>query len=126
MSTVGERLAYAIAAKDPAAVRDLLDPAVDFRGLTPGRTWEADTSDGVVSVLFGSWFEDSDEIAAVLDVTPGDPVADTERVSYRFALRNDAGDQVAEQQAYYRSTDGRITHLRVLCSGYRPAGASPV
>lgn len=30
------------------------------------------------------------------------------------------GAHVAEQQAYHRSVDGRITYLRVLCSGFRP------
>lgn len=125
MTTVGERLAHAIAAKDRDGVRGLLAPDVDFRGLTPSRAWEADSADAVVSVLFDCWFEDSDEITGVLDVAPGSEVADTERVSYRFALHNDDGDQVAEQQAYYRAVDGRIGYLRVLCSGFRPAAATP-
>ena len=29
--------------------------------------------------------------------------------------------RVAEQQAYYSTTDGRISWMRVLCSGFRPA-----
>lgn len=125
MSTLGPRLAQAIAVKDTAAVRALLAPDVDFRGLTPGRAWEGSTADDVVDVLFGCWFEDHDEITAVLDITAGAPVADIDRVSYRFALRTPDGDHVAEQQAYYRSDGERITQLRVMCSGFRPVVATP-
>ena len=39
-----------------------------------------------------SWFEDQDVIEAVV-----------------------------EQQAYYSTTDGRISWMQVLCSGFRPA-----
>ncbi|NHI18262.1 hypothetical protein H9L10_05180 [Phycicoccus endophyticus] len=121
MTTLGPRLARAIAAKDPAAVRALVTPDVDFRGLTPGRAWAGSSADELVDVLFGSWFEDADEVLALLDVTTGAPVEDTERVSYRLALHNGDGDHTAEQQVYYRTDGDRIVHLRVLCSGFRPA-----
>ncbi|MBM6399426.1 hypothetical protein [Phycicoccus sonneratiae] len=123
MSTLGPRLAQAIAAKDAAAVRDLVSDDVDFRGLTPGRAWEGRGPDALVEVLFGSWFEDSDEVRALLDVTTGAPVEDTLRVSYRLALRNADGDFTAEQQAYYRAEGDRIGYLRMLCSGFRPSAA---
>lgn len=121
MSTLGPRLAQAIAAKDAAAVRELVAVDVDFRGLTPGRAWEGTGPDALVEVLFGAWFEEADEVRALLDVTTGAPVEDTLRVSYRLALRTPDGDATAEQQAYYRTEGGRIAHLRVLCSGFRPA-----
>ncbi|MGG5257349.1 hypothetical protein [Phycicoccus avicenniae] len=124
MSTLGPRLAQAIAAKDAATVHELVAADVDFRGLTPGRAWEGTGPDALVEVLFGSWFEDSDEVRALLDVTTGAPVEDTQRVSYRLALHNADGDFTAEQQAYYRTDGERITHLRVLCSGFRPAGTA--
>lgn len=117
--TLGERLARAIADKDETALRALLAGDVDFKGLTPGRLWEGSGPDDVVRTLFGSWFEDADEITAVLDVTDGERVADTARVSYRFELTNPSGSFVAEQQAYYRG-DAVIEHLRVMCSGFRP------
>lgn len=120
MTTPGTRLAEAIGRKDRDGVRAVLAPDVDFRGLTPGRAWEGSTADDVLHVLFGCWFEDADEIAEVLDVAENAPVVDTGHVSWRFALRTPDGDHVAEQQAYYRAEDGRITHLRVMCSGFRP------
>ncbi len=117
--TLGTRFAHALAAKDRGALRGLLAADVDFRGLTPGRTWEATGPDEVLEVLLGSWFEDSDTIERFVEVSDGDPVADTGHVAYRFDLHNDDGDFVAEQQAYYRGEDG-IAHLRVMCSGFRP------
>lgn len=117
--TLGTRLARAIAGRDAPAVRLLLADDVDFKGLTPGRVWEATGADEVVDILFGSWFEEDDRIERVVDVEDGADVADTSHVSYRFDLVNGDGPYVAEQQAYYRG-EHTITHLRVLCSGFRP------
>lgn len=120
MPSLGERFAHAVAAKDHDAVRAVLAPDVDFRALTPGRAWEGTGPEAVLDTLFGHWFEDQDEVEALLDLEVGTPVEDTERVSYRFALRTPDGAHTAEQQAYYRGEDDRITHLRVMCSGFRP------
>jgi hypothetical protein len=117
--TLGTRFAHAIAAKDADALRALLADDVDFRGLTPGRTWDGTGPDAVVEAVLGSWFGDTDRIEQVVDVQDGEDVADTARVSYRFDLSNPDGDFVAEQQVYYRGGES-IEHLRVLCSGYRP------
>ena len=116
--TLGARFARAIAAKDEVALRALLADDVDFRGLTPGRTWEGTGPDDVVETVFGSWFEESDRIEHA-EVADGADVADTAHVAYRFDLVNDDGDFVAEQQAYYRGGD-TIEHLRIMCSGFRP------
>lgn len=126
MGGIGEDLAHAVAAKDRDALAALLTTDVDFKGLTPGRVWEATGPEQVVGVFFDSWFESSDTIEALVEVTVGDDVADTRHVSYRLDLLNDDGEQVAEQQAYFRTTDGRISHLRVLCSGFRSRPEPPV
>jgi hypothetical protein len=68
---LGERFVRALAAKDFAQVASLLHPEVDFRGMTPGRFWQANTA----------------------------------------------------TQAYYETSDGLITWMRVLCSGFRPVAA---
>lgn len=120
MSGIGEDFAKAVAAKDVDAMSALLATDVDFKGLTPSRVWEATGPAGVASIFFDSWFEPSDTIEGLVDVATRDDVADTHHVSYRLDLLNDEGEQVAEQQAYFRTTDGRISHLRVLCSGFRP------
>ena len=62
-SPLGTEFAQALAAKDVARMRGLMHPEIDFRGLTPGRTWEASDADAAIAVIFGHWFEDGDEIA---------------------------------------------------------------
>ena len=117
--TLGADFARAVAEKDSGRLRELLHPQVDFRGLTPNRNWEAAGPDAVVSILFGDWFEDKDEIRA-LESVESDVVADRQRAGYRFRVRNPDGDFLVEQQAYFAETEGRIGWMRVVCSGFRP------
>ena len=46
----------------------MLAPDVDFRALTPNRTWEASDADAVVEIILGSWLEPKDEVEELLDV----------------------------------------------------------
>jgi hypothetical protein len=118
-TTVGERFARAIAAKDAAALRALLAPDVDFRALTPGRAWESTSASEVIDdVIFGKWFEPSDRIEAIESIEH-DTVVDRERVGYRFRVKNDEGAFLVEQQAYIGIDDGAICWLRVMCAGYQ-------
>jgi hypothetical protein len=119
--TLGPDFARALAAKDSDRLLDLMHPEIDFRGLTPSRSWEASDRDEVISVLFGQWFEDKDEIEA-LEQLEGDAFADRERVGYRFSVTNPDGRFLVEQQAYLAPREGRIGWMRVVCSGFRPAG----
>ncbi len=118
--SLGRRLATAIAARDHAALRALLAPEVSFKGLTPGRVWESDDAEGAIEVILGHWFEPHDQIDEIVALEDGDPVADTERITYRFTLTTPDGPHTAEQQVYYRTEAGQITYARVLCSGFRP------
>lgn len=119
-ATLGEQFARSLLAKDWKGVAALLDADVDFRGLTPGRQWEANASSAVIDGVLKQWFEPSDEIYEVLDIA-SDRVVDRERVVYRARVRNPGGDFVCEQTAYYDTEDNRITNLRILCSGFLPA-----
>lgn len=116
---LGEEFARALFAKDFGRIGDLLDPGIDFRALTPRRTWEADTPKSTVEDVLKVWFEDSDELLELKAVESG-RVADRNRVSYRFQGRNPDGPFVIEQQAYYSTEAGRIDWMRVVCSGFRP------
>jgi hypothetical protein len=119
-TTLGADFARALAAKDAGAIRELIHPEIDFRGLTPNRSWEAKDRDELVSVLLGSWFEDDDQIEA-LEWLDSDSFADRERVGYRFSVTNSDGRHLVEQQAYLTDRDGQIGWMRVVCSGFRPA-----
>lgn len=116
--TVAERFVQALARRDQPALMALLAPDVDFRGMTPGRFWESHDAREVVEDILGSWFEESDVVDEVLAFAR-DWVVDRERVGYRFAGHNADGKFVVEQQAYLTVTDGRISWMRAMCSGYR-------
>ena len=116
----GADFARALAAKDSARLLELMDPEIDFRGLTPRRSWEANGPDAVLALLLGEWFEDKDEIEA-LEELETDAVVDRQRVGYRFSVSNPDGRFLVEQQAYLSARDGRIEWMRVVCSGFRPA-----
>jgi len=119
-TTLGARFATALAAKDFDRLRGLLHPEIDFRGMTPNRFWEASDPDAVVVDILQRWFEPADEIES-LDGLDSEPVADRERVGYRFSVRNPDGHFVVEQQAYVNARDGKIDWMRVMCSGFRPS-----
>jgi hypothetical protein len=118
-ASLGGAYAAALAAKDFERIRDLLHPEVDFRGLTPRKNWEASDPEAVIGSVLRQWFEDSDEIEALVQVET-DAFADRERVAYRFRVRNPEGLFLVEQQVYLAERDGRIGWMRTVCSGYRP------
>jgi hypothetical protein len=119
VTTLGAEFARALFNKDSGRLLELLGAAIDFQAMTPRRSWEASDPDAVLSILFGHWFEDTDAIEA-LEALDTDGFADRERVGYRFSVRNPEGRFLVEQQAYLSADEGRITWMRVLCSGYRP------
>ena len=117
--TLGARFANALAAKDFDELRELLDPEIDFRGMTPSRFWEAGDRDTVVADVLQHWFEPTDEVES-LDALETHAFADREHVGYRFGVRNPRGRFMVEQQAYFSARDDRIAWMRVMCSGFRP------
>ena len=113
---LGAAFAHAIAAHDFAKLAELLHPEVEFRALTPRRSWEPAARDGALKVL-RTWFGDCD-IHDVLRVDTTE-IAGRHHVVYRYQGVRQAGSFVIEQHAYYEQTDGRITWIRLLCSGFR-------
>lgn len=117
-SDLAHRFAAALAARDAAALLSLFGSEVDFRGLTPGRVWEARTADALVNdVILGSWFEPTDVIQRIESVQHGQ-IGTRTRFGYRLRVENAGGTFIVEQQAFCDLTDGVITWLRVLCSGF--------
>lgn len=115
---IGRKFAEALGRKDFEGVMAQLDTAIDFRGLTPGRVWEASDARAVVEGILCEWFEDADDLEEIVSIET-DSFADRRRVAYRFRGCNGDGPFVVEQQAYYTEKDGRINWMRVLCSGFR-------
>jgi hypothetical protein len=119
-SDLAHRFTAALAAKDAAALRSLFGSEVDFRGLTPGRVWEARAPVALVNdVILGSWFEPGDVIQRIESVQSG-RVGTRTRIGYRLRVENPGGTFTVEQQAFCELTNGKITWLRMLCSGFVP------
>lgn len=116
--TLGARLAAAIADRDQEAFRTLFATPVDFRAVTPRRFWDADTSTEVADIVLGTWFGPTKHVTDVTDVED-DAVGDVLKVSYRMSVSTESGPSLIEQVAYYAEKDGQITHLRLVCSGFR-------
>jgi len=120
MTDLGPRFVAALAVKDTDRLVALFAADVIFRGMTPGRFWEADSPHRVVHEALYQWFELEDVIESIDYVEPGH-VADRERVDYRFRVRNADGPFIVEQRAYFDvGNDGRIARMHVICSGYQP------
>ena len=120
---VGEQFARALAAKDSAGVKALLRPEVDFRAMTPGRFWESNNVDEIVDeTILGTWFEPTRRITQVVGVETGS-IGSLERVSYRFVVDRPDGRFTIEQQAYLEIEVGRISWMRLMCSGFLPLEA---
>jgi hypothetical protein len=70
-----------------------------------------------------TWFGDFDNHDVLgVDTTE---MAGRNHVSYRYRGERPEGRFVIEQQAYYDETNGQISWIRILCSGYRPAITDP-
>lgn len=119
----GPAFAHALAARDFDKLRSLLDPEVEFRALTPRRSWEADGDSPTVD-LFRNWFDDATVIEQV-DQVDLDAVGDRQHLVYRFSGHDDDAPFVIEQQVYFTERDGRIDWMRMMCSGFRPRAIVP-
>jgi hypothetical protein len=118
-TTAGAEFARAFADKDFDRIRDLLNPEIDFAGLTPSRHWQASSPDDLIGSVLQVWLDDTDDVQE-LEHVETDVVGGRERVGYRFTVHNPKGRFVVEQQAYLDAPDGRIAWMRVVCSGFRP------
>ena len=122
MTTVGERFARAVAAKDAGALAATLADGIDFQALTPRRHWQAVSPREVADeVVLGFWFGPGADITG-LDVTTGE-VGGRQHVAYRLQVTRDGREYLVEQQAYYDTDGDQISWMRVLCAGYQPAPA---
>jgi hypothetical protein len=118
-TSLGAAFAEAVTSKNYARMADLLHPEVDFRALTPNRSWQANDADTVIGQVLTAWIEPDEHVEELISVET-DTIVDRERVGYRYRLRTLEGSFLVEQQAYLRERDGRIDWVRLVCSGSRP------
>ena len=124
----GARLAdawvRAIVAGDEDAALAVLDPACDFRALTPGGEWQASTAGDAAAIVFGRWFALPRRIESIEHVEHR-TIAGRDHASYRFRATTPDGEFLVEQQAYFDVADDRIAWIRILCAGFRPVAVMP-
>ena len=113
-----QRLVEALATGDRATLQDILDPGVPLRALLPRRTVEVTGSAEAMAEMLG-WLAEVPEVVPVQSVV--EPVGDLWHAGYRFVLRGLGTQRVVEQHAYCTVDGGRITRIRLICSGFRPA-----
>ena len=107
----------ALARQDWIVVQSLLDQSVSFRVLTPRALREADDDTSAIAWL-ARWFGDADELTTLRSKVS--TMCDRVSLSYRFRVHKDRW-YVIEQRGYADVVNGKITHLNLVCSGFRPA-----
>jgi hypothetical protein len=75
-------------------------------------------------VVLGTWFASCDSMELVEAAGTG-AIGDRHGFSYRLRGTNGDGRFVIEQRAYADVADGKITWMRVLCSGFQPLPGPP-
>ena len=97
----------------------LLDPHVEFRALTPGRDWSADDATSVVQgIILDTSFNGVDEDMTVVSLA-GSSVGGRYALDYELYLTRRGDPYCLAQHAYFDVSGGKITWMRVLCSGYQ-------
>jgi hypothetical protein len=113
---VCQRFVTAIAHRAWDDLAACLDDAVEFRALTPSGLRNADGRASAAGYL-QDWFGEPDQLAHLSsDVRL---IEDRLHVSYRFRAHKDRW-YLIEQHAYCAVKRGKITHIDLLCSGFRP------
>jgi TusA-related sulfurtransferase len=112
----------AMASRDRPALLGLLAEGVRLRAVLPARQVDLVGAEPVADEML-DWFAEVPEV--VLLASDTDMVGDVLHAGYRFALRGGSVEKVAEQQAYLTVEGGRITTVRLICSGFRHAEPAP-
>jgi hypothetical protein len=116
-ASLGQAFAEAFTAGEEERIVRLLHAEVDFRALTPNKTWQAKGPGDVVSEVIRPWLADAQVIDELVEITTH-AFSDTESVTYRFRGRDSEGEYICEQHAYLTEREGLIAWMRVVCSGF--------
>jgi ketosteroid isomerase-like protein len=122
-TAVGEQLLDALARRDYEAVGACFADDAALRAVVPPGVREADGTDAIVE-RFRIW-------TATLDgyeLAESDAAMFGDLLRLRWVVRGndpsepERGPSTFEQTAYAEVRDGRITRMRLACSGHRPLG----
>jgi SAM-dependent methyltransferase len=123
-TSTGVRFAQALVAKDFERVATLLDPEVNFRALTPNRSWQARGREEVISEVLEPWFEHEIELEGLSELHV-EQLSTCQRVAYRLHGHDPDGPFLIDHHAYLEERSGLISQMRLLCSGFHSAASNP-
>lgn len=116
---IGESFVAALATKDFHTLEHIFHPQAYFRGLVPSNVRNGSTAGEAVRWL-RDWFGDEETIEVLQSSI--DMVQNVLSIQYRLRVFDSYGGwQVIEQHAYCVVQEGRITEMRLVCSGFLPA-----
>jgi TusA-related sulfurtransferase len=115
------RMVDALESVDSEALQSVLADDVRFRASVPRRDVERTGRAEAAAVMVG-WFAGATDIARVHRAIG--IVGDVWHAEYRFTVRDRDAHLVVEQHAYCTISDGLITSIRIMCSGFRPADSA--
>jgi hypothetical protein len=106
---------------DAAAIADCFATDARFRALIPPGPVERRGA-AAAGEIIARWFADADPL--ILIDRSVDRVADRLHLAYRLEGTELGNDFTLQQQVYAEVIDGRLNDVILLCSGFRPSGAS--
>lgn len=117
---IGEELIGCIKAREFSRVKDLCSDDVVFTAATPGCVWNSRGWDEVETDL-KELFPEEEKMYRVLEPREREMKG---RFHFTYRVQGDEpdfGEFEYEHQMYYQMTNGKISKLRILCSGlYKP------
>ena len=113
------KLVEALESVDGVGLAGVLARDVRLRASLPTRNEDRFGRAEVAELMLG-WFRGGTDITRVHSVV--ERVGDLWHAGWRFTLRAADADFVVEQHAYCTLTEGLIGSIRLICSGFRPAG----
>jgi ketosteroid isomerase-like protein len=115
---VGRSFVDALARRDWASLERCFAPDVQFQAVVPNAARpfrdKPDASSAVEQIR--KWFSDADPL--VLAHSEVGMIADRLAIRYRFTGHEPDGDFVVEQDAFAEVDGGRVTSMRLVCSGF--------
>lgn len=116
----GLRLVRAVQDGNFETLMEICTDEIVFTAATPGSTWKSKGKVDTENAL-NDLFPPEERVSEIVSLDCY-PLPGRSRISYRIrGVKEETGPFEYEHQAYYQVIDGKISNLRVLCSGlYEP------
>ncbi len=114
---IAEKLVESLVKNDFVTIRDLLHNDVVFTAASPEETWNGAGIEAALKEI-RSFFSVDEVLSKTVSLDYFD-LPHRSRMSYILEGEEESyGTFQYEHQAYFQVTNGQISHLRMLCSGF--------